>query len=68
MVAIVIMFSTFSSSLQSKIMEATTMPIGKQKLQVDGIFTKDSNSLAFYNVNNGAEILLSQKERGGRKK
>ena len=49
-------------------MEATTMPIGKQKLQVDGIFTKDSNSLAFYNVNNGAEILLSQKERGGRKK
>ena len=49
-------------------MEATTMPTGKQKLQVDGIFTKDSNTLAFYNVNNGAEILLSQKERGGRKK
>ena len=53
---------------QNKITEATQMPIGKQKLQVDGIFTKDSNTLAFYNVMNGAEILLSQKERGGRKK
>ena len=54
--------------IQNKIMEAISIPIAKQKLQVDGIFTKDPNTLAFYNVNNGALFLLSSKERGGRKK
>merc|ERR1719334_2896166 len=45
--------------LKNKIMEAISIPIAKQKLQVDGIFTKDPNTLAFYNVNNGAQFLLS---------
>merc|ERR1719431_7148 len=49
--------------LKNKIMEAISIPIAKQKLQVDGIFTKDPNTLAFYNVNNGAQFLLSSKER-----
>uniref|UniRef100_A0A7N8WXK3 Splicing factor 3a, subunit 1 n=1 Tax=Mastacembelus armatus TaxID=205130 RepID=A0A7N8WXK3_9TELE len=51
-----------------KIHEATGMPAGKQKLQYEGIFIKDSNSLAYYNMNNGSIIHLALKERGGRKK
>ena len=51
-----------------KIHEATGMPAGKQKLQYEGIFIKDSNSLAYYNMANGAVIHLALKERGGRKK
>lgn len=35
---------------------------------LQGIFIKDSNSLAYYNMNNGATIHLALKERGGRKK
>lgn len=33
-----------------------------------GMFIKDSNSLAFYNFLNGAAVQLQLKERGGRKK
>ena len=33
-----------------------------------GMFIKDSNSLAYYNMNNGSVIHLALKERGGRKK
>eukprot|EP00058_Branchiostoma_floridae_P006366 XP_002591854.1 hypothetical protein BRAFLDRAFT_89364 [Branchiostoma floridae] len=33
-----------------------------------GIFIKDSNTLAFYNMTHGATIQLALKERGGRKK
>uniref|UniRef100_A0AAQ5ZR34 Splicing factor 3a, subunit 1 n=1 Tax=Amphiprion ocellaris TaxID=80972 RepID=A0AAQ5ZR34_AMPOC len=51
-----------------KIHEATGMPAGKQKLQYEGIFIKDSNSLAYYNMSNGSIIHLALKERGGRKK
>lgn len=56
------------SVIKVKIHEATGMPAGKQKLQFEGIFIKDSNSLAYYNMNNGAVIHLALKERGGRKK
>ncbi|TRY62231.1 hypothetical protein DNTS_024370 [Danionella cerebrum] len=56
------------SVIKVKIHEATGMPAGKQKLQYEGIFIKDSNSLAYYNMNNGALIHLALKERGGRKK
>uniref|UniRef100_A0A8C0EY80 Splicing factor 3a subunit 1 n=1 Tax=Bubo bubo TaxID=30461 RepID=A0A8C0EY80_BUBBB len=44
------------------------MPAGKQKLQYEGIFIKDSNSLAYYNMTSGSLIHLALKERGGRKK
>lgn len=33
-----------------------------------GIFFKDAQSIAFYNLPTGTEIQLSLKERGGRKK
>ncbi|KAK7834385.1 hypothetical protein U0070_017571, partial [Myodes glareolus] len=56
------------SVIKVKIHEATGMPAGKQKLQYEGIFIKDSNSLAYYNMASGAVIHLALKERGGRKK
>uniref|UniRef100_A0A8D2ZSL5 Splicing factor 3A subunit 1 n=1 Tax=Scophthalmus maximus TaxID=52904 RepID=A0A8D2ZSL5_SCOMX len=56
------------SVIKVKIHEATGMAAGKQKLQYEGIFIKDSNSLAYYNMNNGSIIHLALKERGGRKK
>nr|CAB3265999.1 splicing factor 3A subunit 1-like [Phallusia mammillata] len=56
------------SVIKAKIHEATGMPAGKQKLQLDGLFIKDSNSLAFYNMTGGSMISLQVKERGGRKK
>uniref|UniRef100_A0A672YQI5 Splicing factor 3a, subunit 1 n=1 Tax=Sphaeramia orbicularis TaxID=375764 RepID=A0A672YQI5_9TELE len=56
------------SVIKVKIHEATGMPAGKQKLQYEGIFIKDSNSLAYYNMCNGSVIHLALKERGGRKK
>ncbi|CAG5115573.1 unnamed protein product, partial [Candidula unifasciata] len=56
------------SVLKAKIHESLAMPAGKQKLQYEGMFVKDSNSLAFYNFMNGATVHLQMKERGGRKK
>lgn len=56
------------SVIKAKVHEATGMPPGKQKLQWDGLFFKDSNSLAYYNVAPGTVIQLQLKERGGRKK
>ncbi|ESO92859.1 hypothetical protein LOTGIDRAFT_190371 [Lottia gigantea] len=56
------------SVIKAKLNEALGMPAGKQKLQFDGIFIKDSNTLAFYNFTNGAVVDLQVKERGGRKK
>ncbi|XP_059145516.1 splicing factor 3A subunit 1-like [Physella acuta] len=56
------------SVLKAKLNEALGIPAGKQKLQFEGMFIKDSNSLAFYNFLNGAAVQLQLKERGGRKK
>lgn len=56
------------SVIKAKVHEATGMPPGKQKLQWDGLFFKDSNSLAYYNIAPGTVIQLQLKERGGRKK
>ncbi|KAJ9584629.1 hypothetical protein L9F63_021031, partial [Diploptera punctata] len=54
--------------IKAKIHEDTGMPPGKQKLQCEGLFFKDSNSLAFYNIVPGTIVNLQLKERGGRKK
>ncbi|KAK7791192.1 hypothetical protein R5R35_005395 [Gryllus longicercus] len=54
--------------IKAKIHEETGMPPGKQKLQWEGLFFKDSNSLAYYNILPGTVIALQLKERGGRKK
>lgn len=56
------------TSVKSKIHESLGMPPGKQKLQFEGMFVKDTNSLAFYNMSEGSVIQLQLKERGGRKK
>ncbi|XP_052217771.1 splicing factor 3A subunit 1-like [Dreissena polymorpha] len=56
------------SVLKAKINEAVRVPGGKQKLLYDGLFIKDSNTLAFYNFSNGGTVHLQLKERGGRKK
>lgn len=56
------------SVIKVKIHEVTSMPPGKQKLQLDGMFIKDSNSLAFYNITPNSVVSLQLKERGGRKK
>ncbi|XP_060586452.1 splicing factor 3A subunit 1-like [Ruditapes philippinarum] len=56
------------SVLKAKINESVGLPGGKQKLQYDGLFIKDSNTLAFYNFVNGGTVQLQLKERGGRKK
>lgn len=54
--------------VKAKILEETGMPPAKQKVSHDGMFFKDSNTLAYYNLRNGAVIQLVLKERGGRKK
>lgn len=56
------------SSIKNKLVEYLNMAIAKQKLQYDGMFVKDTNNLAFYNLPNNATIYLQMKERGGRKK
>ena len=54
--------------IKAKLHEETGMPTGKQKLQMDAMFFKDSNTLAYYNIGPGTVINLQIKERGGRKK
>lgn len=56
------------TTVKSRIHESLGMPPGKQKLLFEGMFVKDTNSLAFYNMGEGAVIQLQLKERGGRKK
>ncbi|XP_065169774.1 splicing factor 3A subunit 1 [Atheta coriaria] len=56
------------SVLKAKIQEECNMPPAKQKLLYEGMFFKDQNTLAYYNVVSGAVIQLQVKERGGRKK
>ena len=55
-------------TVKAKIHELTGMPPAKQKLFWEGLYFKDTNSLAFYNVIPDAVIQLQVKERGGRKK
>lgn len=56
------------SVLKSKVQEETDMPPAKQKILYDGMFFKDNNSIAYYNLLSGATVHLQIKERGGRKK
>ncbi|XP_011198621.1 splicing factor 3A subunit 1 isoform X2 [Bactrocera dorsalis] len=56
------------SNLKAKIQDETGMPPAKQKISYEGMFFKDSNTMAFYNLLSGATIHLQIKERGGRKK
>ncbi|XP_050303574.1 splicing factor 3A subunit 1 [Anthonomus grandis grandis] len=55
-------------NLKAKIQEEISMPPAKQKLFFDGMFFKDQNTLAYYNITSSAVVQLQIKERGGRKK
>ncbi len=39
--------------IKNKLNDELGMPPGKQKLQIENIFLKDSNTLVFYNVTPG---------------
>lgn len=56
------------SVIKNKINEQIGLAPGKQKLQYEGIFIKDSNTLAYYNMSDSSILQLALKERGGRKK
>lgn len=56
------------ATMKAKLQEEIGMPPAKQKILYDGMFFKDNNSCAYYNLLSGATALLQIKERGGRKK
>lgn len=56
------------SAIKNKLAEYLNLATPKQKLQLDGMFVKDTNTLAFYNLPSDATIYLQLKERGGKKK
>lgn len=68
LITITIPLADTIQKLKQKVQESTDMPPAKQKISHDGIFFKDSNSVAFYNLVSGSTVHLQVKERGGRKK
>eukprot|EP00057_Strongylocentrotus_purpuratus_P034401 XP_795042.3 PREDICTED: splicing factor 3A subunit 1 [Strongylocentrotus purpuratus] len=56
------------SVIKAKLHEQLGIPAGKQKLQHESLFIKDSNSLGFYNFMHGTVVQLQLKERGGRRR
>lgn len=67
MLSIVMALTDNIGNLKSRIQEETGMPPAKQKLSYDGLFYKDTNTLAFYNISPGTIVTLQVKERGGRR-
>lgn len=68
LVTITIAIDDTIQKLKQKVQGETDMPPAKQKISHDGIFFKDSNSVAYYNLVSGSTVHLQVKERGGRKK
>lgn len=68
LLSITIGLSETIQKLKQRVQEETDMPPAKQKISHDGVFFKDNNSVAYYNLVSGATIHLQVKERGGRKK
>lgn len=68
MIPITLSLSDSISTLKSKIQEETGLPPAKQKISHEGMFFKDNNTVAFYNLLSGKTVQLQIKERGGRKK
>ncbi|KAH8306328.1 hypothetical protein KR018_007827 [Drosophila ironensis] len=68
MIAVTLALAEPISNLKSKLQDETGMPPAKQKIFYEGMFFKDSNTMAFYNLVNGTTVHLQVKERGGRKK
>ncbi|XP_019872395.1 splicing factor 3A subunit 1 isoform X2 [Aethina tumida] len=67
MVSFTLPLSETVANLKAKLQEETNMAPAKQKLFFDGMFFKDSNTLAYYNITPGAVIQLQVKQRGGKK-
>jgi splicing factor 3A subunit 1 len=68
MLSVTLPLSDPMSALKAKLYEETGMPPGKQKLQMENIFFKDTNTLGYYNIYPNTVVHLQIKERGGRKK
>ncbi|EDW25170.1 GL22994 [Drosophila persimilis] len=68
MIAVTLALTDPIANLKAKLQDETGMPPAKQKIFYEGMFFKDSNSMAFYNLLNGMTVHLQVKERGGRKK
>lgn len=56
------------STLKAKIQAETNLPPGKQTLKVGPHTLNNMNSLAFYNLQDGCAIGLTEKTRGGKRK
>lgn len=67
-ISLTLSLSDSISTLKSKLQEETGLPPAKQKISYDGMFFKDNNTIAFYNLLSGTTVQLQIKERGGRKK
>merc|ERR1712008_382418 len=67
-IAVTLPLSDPISALKARLFDETGMQAGKQKLQMENIFFKDTNSLAYYNIYPATVVQLQVKERGGRKK
>ncbi|ALC47140.1 CG16941 [Drosophila busckii] len=68
MIAVTLALTDVIGTLKSKLQDETGMPPAKQKIFYEGMFFKDSNTMAFYNLLSGTTVHLQVKERGGRKK
>lgn len=55
------------SALKEQIANKTSMPASKQKLVVGTRALANSSALAHYNLKDGDNVILSAKERGGRR-
>lgn len=53
MITLTLPLQDMVSVIKSKLNDELSMPPGKQKLQIENIFLKDSNTLAFYNITPG---------------
>ena len=55
--------------LKQRIFSVLSLPANKQKLRIqsNGIWVKDVNSLAFYNINSNSLLELATRTRGGKK-
>mmetsp|Transcript_29455 Transcript_29455/g.77203 ORF Transcript_29455/g.77203 Transcript_29455/m.77203 type:complete len:207 (-) Transcript_29455:1307-1927(-) len=56
------------STLKAKIQAACGIPPGKQTLKIGASTLNNINSLAFYNVSAGKQVVMTEKTRGGKKK
>eukprot|EP01135_Chromosphaera_perkinsii_P006041 Nk52_evm1s385 gene=Nk52_evmTU1s385 len=67
-VALVLDVEARVAAIKEAIQKELNMPSSKQKLQFKGMFLKDQNSLAYYNIGPDCSVTLSVKERGGKKR